>query len=62
MSKNINLVGLLIILSNEEDQILWSYNSTGRYSVQSLYAIINHRGVVPVFVPAVWKLNIPSRV
>jgi hypothetical protein len=51
-----------IILNNEEDQILWSYNSTGRYSVQSLYAIINHRGVVPVFVPAVWKLNIPHRV
>ena len=29
--------------------------------MQSLYRIINHRGVVPVFVQAVWK-NIPPRV
>jgi len=51
-----------IRMNDEEDQILWSYSSTGKYSVQSLYAVINHRGVVPVFVPAVWKLNIPPRV
>jgi hypothetical protein len=42
-----------IVLTDEEDQILWSYSSSGKYSVQSLYAIINHRGVVPVFVQAV---------
>jgi hypothetical protein len=51
-----------IVLNNEEDQILWTYSSTGKYSVQSLYAIINHRGVVPVFIQSVWKLNIPPRV
>jgi hypothetical protein len=39
-----------IVLNDEEDQILWTYSSTGKYSVQSLYAIINHRGVVPVFI------------
>jgi hypothetical protein len=51
-----------IVLNNEKDQILWTYSSTGKYSVQSLYAIINHRGVVPVFIQSVWKLNIPPRV
>jgi len=30
--------------------------------VQSLYAVINHHKVKPVFVHAVWKLKIPSRV
>jgi hypothetical protein len=55
-------VGDSIALKDEEDQILWSYSSSGKYSVQSLYAIINHRGVVPVFIQAVWKLNIPPRV
>ena len=27
-----------------------------------LYAIVNHRGVIPAFVQVVWKLNIPPRV
>jgi hypothetical protein len=26
----------------EEDSIIWQYNSSGRYSVQSLYAIVNN--------------------
>jgi len=34
---------------------IWSFSSNGKYSVQSLYAVINHRGVVPVYVSAVWK-------
>jgi hypothetical protein len=46
-------------LTDEEDHIMWCYNSSGKYFVQSLYAIINHRGVVPVFVQSVWNLNIP---
>jgi hypothetical protein len=28
----------------------------------SLYAIINFRGVTPIYVPAVWKLMVPPRV
>lgn len=58
----LSAIGESITLNNEEDQILWSYNSNGKFSVQSLYAIINHRGVVPKFIHAVWKLNIPPRV
>jgi hypothetical protein len=29
--------------------------------VQSLYAVVNFRGITPVFVSSVWKLNIPPR-
>lgn len=53
--ENVNLV-------EEEDQIIWSYNSNGRYFVQSLYAVITHRGIIPVYVHAVWKQHIPPRV
>lgn len=51
-----------ISLTEEEDNILWNYTSTGKYSVQSLYAVVNHRGVIPMFVSSVWKLIIPPRV
>jgi hypothetical protein len=48
--------------SEEEDQIIWSFSSNGKYSVQSLYAVSNHRGVIPVYVHAAWKINIPPRI
>lgn len=51
-----------LTLQEENDQIIWSFSSNGNYSVQSLYAVINHRGVIPVFVSAVWNLKIPPRV
>lgn len=55
------LVGIMedIQLVDDSDQIIWSFSSNGKYSDQSLYAVINHRGVKPVFVHAVWKLKIP---
>lgn len=62
MWDELNYVTGSIQLSSEEDQIMWSYSSSGKYSVQSLYAVINHRGVVPVFIQAVWKLFIAPRV
>lgn len=47
----------------EEDNIMWAFSSTSTYRVQSLYAIITHRGVLlHVYTPAIWKLNIPTRV
>jgi len=36
-----------ITLSTEEDAIIWKFNSSGQYSVQSLYAVLNFRGVSP---------------
>ena len=46
----------------EEDQIIWNFSSNGKYSVQSLYAVSSHRGVIPVYVHAAWKINIPPRI
>jgi hypothetical protein len=42
-----------IIFSNEEDRLIWKYESNGVYSSKSLYATINFRGVQPVYLPAV---------
>jgi hypothetical protein len=46
-------------ISSEEDEPMWQYNSSGVYSSQSLYRVINFRGVLPVYIPAVWKLMLP---
>ena len=51
-----------VSLSEEEDHIVWNYTSSGRYEVQSLYAVISFRGVAPIYVSSVWKLRIPPRV
>jgi hypothetical protein len=58
------LVGLMsdINLSEEDDHIIWAYSSSGKYTVQSLYAVVNFRGITLVFVSSVWKLLSPSRV
>jgi hypothetical protein len=58
------LVGLVstIDLPEEEDTIICTYNSSWKYTVQSLYAIVNFRGITLVFVSSVWKLNISLRV
>jgi hypothetical protein len=36
--------------------------SSGVYSSQTLYGVVNFRGVTPNFLPAVWKLNVPPRI
>ena len=51
-----------ISFTEDNDDIIWKYESKGNYSVHSLYAVVNFRGVVPVHIPAVWKLDIPPRV
>jgi hypothetical protein len=54
----------------DEDAIIWQFNSSGIYSIQSLYAIINNRGVKQVFnnigvkqvfTPVMRKLLVPPR-
>jgi hypothetical protein len=49
-------------LSQDEDELIWQFHSSGVYSSQSLYVVINFRGVSLVFVPAVWSLKVPPRV
>jgi hypothetical protein len=45
-----------------EDALVWQYESRGVYSSQSLYPVINFRGVKHVYVPAIWKVCTPPRV
>jgi hypothetical protein len=49
-----------IEFTREEDTIIWQYSSNGKYSVQTLYAIINDKGggggVKQVSTPVVWKI------
>ena len=49
-------------LNNEEDAILWKFDSKGVYSVKSMYDVINFRGIIPTHVHAVWKIKVPPRV
>jgi hypothetical protein len=51
-----------VVLWNETDALVWGYNSVGVYSSQSMYVVINYRGVTPVYVPAVWKINVPPKI
>jgi hypothetical protein len=57
----VNLVST-VELSEEHDAMAWQYQSTRVYSSQSLYAIINFRGVKPIYLPVVWKLIVPHRI
>jgi hypothetical protein len=51
-----------IQFTEDRDAIIWQFESSGRYSVQSLYAIVSDRGMKKVFTPVMWKIKIPSRV
>jgi hypothetical protein len=49
-------------LDETKDSLIWKFESKGVYSVSSIYAIVNFRGVMPVHISSVWKLKIPPRV
>jgi hypothetical protein len=50
-----------IVLSEDDDEMIWQFQSLRIYSSQSLYSVINFRGVTPVYVLG-WKLIVPLRV
>jgi hypothetical protein len=54
----VNLIST-VDLSSDEDALIWQYQSSGVYSSQSLYAVINFRRVKLVYLPIVWKINVP---
>ncbi|KAJ1272904.1 hypothetical protein BS78_06G238600 [Paspalum vaginatum] len=51
-----------IVLSEEDDTLIWQFSSSGIYSSQSLYKVINFRGVHQVHVSGLWSVKIPPRV
>ena len=42
-----------IQLIDEEDEMVWQFSTSGIYSSQSLYKVINFRGIKPVHVSTV---------
>ena len=50
-----------VTLTQEVDNPVWMFHSSGTYSIRSFYAIVNDRGVVPIHTPAVWSLCVPPR-
>jgi hypothetical protein len=48
-----------IELTGDDDAMIWQFHSSGVYSSQSLYVVINFRGVKPVYLLIVWKLVAP---
>jgi hypothetical protein len=42
-----------IEFSHEEDALVWQFQSSGVYSSQSLYSVINFKGLMLVYIPAV---------
>jgi hypothetical protein len=42
--------------------LIWSYEKSGVYSSQSFYAIINFRGLKPVYIPAIWGVQVPQKI
>jgi hypothetical protein len=50
-----------IHFSEEEEAIIWQFASSGRYSMQSVYAVVNDRGIKQVHTPVVWKIFVPPR-
>ena len=51
-----------VILNDEDDAIIWKLEHNGRYSVKSLYAMVNFKGITPVHVPKVWQLHVPPNI
>jgi hypothetical protein len=45
--------------SEEEDAIIWQFASSGKYSVHTLYAVVNDRGIKQVYTPIMRKISVP---
>jgi hypothetical protein len=50
-----------LVLKEEPDTPIWNYSISGIYSSQSCYAIINFRGVTPIYIPAMWYIKVPLK-
>jgi hypothetical protein len=49
-------------LNNEQDSLIWKFEANGMFSVKSMYAVVNFRGVVPVDIHCVWKIKMPPKI
>lgn len=56
------MIATSVVLQDDSDALVLQYEKAGVYSSKSFYAIINFRGATPVFVLAVWKIEIPPKI
>jgi hypothetical protein len=40
-------------LREESDALIWCYSKTEVYDTQSFYAVVNYRGITPLYIPAI---------
>jgi hypothetical protein len=52
----------VVEFTDEADSIIWQYESSGKFSVQSLCVVISNGGVRPVYTLVMWNISVPSRV
>ena len=64
MQEWLNLVAIVesITYTNDCDAIVWTFNSSSKFSVQSMYNTVSFRGIQPVYTPVVWNLHVPPRI
>jgi hypothetical protein len=44
-----------------EDAIIRQFTSSRKYSLQTMYDVINDRGIKQVYKPVMWKIYVPPR-
>jgi hypothetical protein len=60
--QEILVIANTICFTDSGYQLIWQLESSGVYSSQSMYALVNFGGVKQMFLPVVWKLKIPPRI
>jgi hypothetical protein len=51
-----------IQLNADIDALLWMWEANGVYSVKSMYAVTNFRGIKSVDIHCVWKIKIAPKI
>lgn len=46
-----------VSLNEDCDAIIYAFDGSSRFAVNSMYKTINFRGVMPVHKPAIWQLS-----
>jgi hypothetical protein len=58
----VQLASTIQFTDDDDDALVWKFTSDGIYTSQSLYKVINFRGITPVHIPKIWDLHVPPRV
>jgi hypothetical protein len=51
-----------IQFSAESDALIWKFESSGVFTVKSMYVVVNFKGVLPVHVHYVWDIKVPPKI